>query len=486
MRNRFKLDVLAKKGGSAILGLTLDGSRLLGVVLRRTNGSVQLQQSFSVTLSLDPLTNDAELVGREIRNQLNVAGVRERRCIVGVPLQWALITQVKLPELPDADVDSFLQLEAERGFPCDVSTLMLATSHATLPSGDKYATLIGVPRNHVTLLEQALRAAQLKPVRFTLGIAALQPPQAEASKGVLALVIGESHVRLQVTAGGGIMALRTLPGVLDSQPGQRQLLTDVLAREVRITLAQLPAELRSQVRRIRVFGPRELAQPLADELELRLEALEFQVEVVTAYGASEFGVQVPAGTTVSPAFSLAAGQLAGRLVGLEFLPPRVTAWQQFSSRYSSGKMHQAALAAGVVLLAAIGAFAYQQYQLMYWQNQWNRIQPRVRVLQDMSANIHKYRPWFDDSVRGLLILRKLTESFPEDSSVTAKTVEIRDLTTVTCTGVARDYQALLKTIENLRKVPQFQEVNLGPTRGQSPSMQFTFNFTWSEGGHSAN
>ena len=64
---------------SSLLGLALDGSRLDGVVLRRTNGSLQVQQSFSVTLSLDPLTAAPELVGREIRNHLEAAGVRERR-----------------------------------------------------------------------------------------------------------------------------------------------------------------------------------------------------------------------------------------------------------------------------------------------------------------------------------------------------------------------------------------------------------------------
>src|SRR5690242_1156482 len=105
---------------SAVLGLTLDGSRLEGVVLRRTNGSFQAQNPFSVSLSLDPLTNDPELVGRELRNHLDAAQVRERHCIVGVPLKWALTTHVEIPELAEADVAGFLQIEAERSFPCDV------------------------------------------------------------------------------------------------------------------------------------------------------------------------------------------------------------------------------------------------------------------------------------------------------------------------------------------------------------------------------
>ncbi len=83
-------------------------------------------------------------------------------------------------------------------------------------------------------------------------------------------------------------------------------------------------------------------------------------------------------------------------------------------------------------------------------------------------------------------MQRLTEAFPEDGSVTAKMLDIRDLNTVTCNGTARDYQALLKTVERLRAVPQIPDVTLGQTRGQPPALQFTFSFGWSEGGKSAN
>jgi Tfp pilus assembly PilM family ATPase len=148
-----------KRGGPpSLLGLGLDGSRLEGVVLRRSNGSLQVRQRFAATLSLDPLTNEPELVGREILKQLEAAGVRERRCVVAVPLKWALAAHTKIPRLPEADVDSFLQIEAERGFPTDVETLMVSTSRLVSVSGDTYATFIGIPKVHVQRLEQVLRA----------------------------------------------------------------------------------------------------------------------------------------------------------------------------------------------------------------------------------------------------------------------------------------------------------------------------------------
>jgi hypothetical protein len=471
---------------TSLLGLTLDGSRLEGVVLRRSNGSLQVQQSFSVTLSLDPLAAEAELVGREIRNHLAAAGVHERHCVVGLPLKWVLSTHVEVPPLPEADVAGFLHIEAERGFPCDAATLQISTSRcAPEPAADaaakNYALLAGIPLNHLTVLEQALRAAKLKPVSFSLGIAALQPARTEASDGVLALALGESQVALQITCGGGVAALRTLEGALELEGGTRRLHGDVVVREARITLGQLPPGLRETVRRIRIFGPRDLAQQLADETELRLEPMGLKVELVKHYAPGEFGVQIPSDAPVSPALSLAAAYLTGGALPFEFLPPKVTAWHQLNARYSSGKLRMAGAAAGAVALIVGGLFGVQQWQLMRLRSQWNAMASQVKDLQSVQQQIRQYRPWYDESIKGLTILRQLSLAFPETGVVSAKTIEIRDLDLVTCTGLAQDYRELLRTQDRLQTNRTVSKFHLDTIRGKPP-MQFTFNFHWSEGG----
>ena len=140
---------------SSLLGLALEGGRLDGVVLRRSNGSLAVEQTFSVSLSLDPLTADVELVGRELRNHLDAAGIRERYCVIGLPLKWALTTHAELPDLAEADAGSLLQIEAERGFASDVSTLHYAASRCHLQGGKQQALLVGIPKNHLARLEQA-------------------------------------------------------------------------------------------------------------------------------------------------------------------------------------------------------------------------------------------------------------------------------------------------------------------------------------------
>jgi len=480
MSKILKINFRKSKRLTSLLGLTLDGSRLEGVVLRRTNGSLQLLQSFSAALTLDPLTAAPELVAREIRNQLDAAGVRERNCIVGVPLKWALTGQTELPQLAVADAASLLQMEAERSFPCDLATLRMADSRCVLPAGKQYVTLAGISNSQLATLEQILTSAKLKIVGISLGLSALQPPGAESSNGVLALSVGESHVGLQITAGGGVAALRALEGAIENEGSRRSLNAGLVSRETRVTLGQLPAELRATVKLIRIFGPRELAQPLADEMELRFEPGGLRVEVVSAYAPGEFGVQLPLDASLSAAFSLAARRLTDQAVPFEFLLPKPTLLQQFSTKYSSGKLKTVgAIAAGVLVIFG-GLFMFQQVQLMLLNSQWNKMAAKVTELDGLQQDIQQFRPWFDDSFINLSIMRQLTLAFPEDGEVTAKTVEIHDGNVVTCTGTAQSQAALLKTYGQLRGMGGVTQLQMQSIRGKSP-MQFTFEFHFGNG-----
>ncbi|MBI3416009.1 MAG: hypothetical protein HY043_11975 [Verrucomicrobia bacterium] len=468
---------MKKRRASSVLGLSLDGNRLEGVELRRTNGSLEVGKAFSFALTLDPLTNDAELVGQEIRNHLDAAGIRERRCAVCVPLNWALTLQTKIPELPEADIASFLQIEAERGFPYGPEALLLANTIYRLPGGERQATQVALPRDHVTRLEKALVAAKLKPVAISLGVTTLQSPGQDAAHGVVALAMGASSVGLQVSFGGGIAALRILEGASESEDDEQSLFAEAVTRELRITLGQLPAEVREAVRRVRIFGADAAQRELAQEIRRRAESMGMNVELVTSYAANEFGAGLPANTAVSPALSLAARQLVAGGAALDFLPPKISAWQEFTGRYGTRKLAPIGAAAGFVALVVIILFLAQQWQLAGLRSQWSAMSLQVKELDDLQRQIKRFRPWFDESFASLSMLRRLTEAFPEDSTVVAKSIEIRDAGLVTCTGTTRDSKVLVKVVERLNSAPGVVDAQVTGLTGTSPS-QFTLSFRW--------
>jgi hypothetical protein len=207
--------------------------------------------------------------------------------------------------------------------------------------------------------------------------------------------------------------------------------------------------------------------------------------MVKDYAADEFSSHYPAGTNVSAALSLAERQLTAGRPQLEFLPPKISSWQQLTTRFSSKKLAWAGAAAATMVVLLGGAFLVQQWQLSRYQSRWAAMEPKVKELDEMQQQIKRFRPWFDDSFRSLSILRKLTEAFPEDGVVSARSFEIREPSSVTCSGVARDNQAFLKMLDQVRATKQVGNLKVDQVRGKTP-LQFTFNFQWSEGGRSEN
>lgn len=467
-----------RQPGGAVLGLAFEGGAMQVVLIRRTNGSAEIRNSFSAPLSLNLLTDDPVLVGREIQKHLASAGIRERTCVVGLPLAWVLTLSTKLPDIPEADLASFLQIEAERGFPYPPESLMMASSRYKTPAGESYILQVAVPREHVTRLETVLKAAQLKPVSFSLGITALQTVDGESQSGIIALLPGEQNLAMQISVGGGIVVLRTIEGVGEHEgveDGRFQI--DHITRELRITLGQLPIDMRDVVKRVRIFGRNDAADELAEQLRPRLEPLGVVVEQVRCCTDTECGLSVPPDTEISPALTLAVRWLSGQKPAFEFLPPKVSIWQQIASRYTSRKLVTVGIVAGSVALLVLLAFLVQQVQLSYWRSKWAGIRPQVTRLEQLQEQIVRYRPWFDRSCRVLTILRRLSEVFPEDGTVSAKSIQLRDSGTVTVSGTARSNQALLRVLQQLRNVQGVRNVELETMRGQTP-LQFTFKFQW--------
>ena len=470
---------------STLVGVAFDGNRLDGAVVRRTNGSLRILKTFSATLALNPLNGDPALIGREIRNHLDQAGIHDKNCVVCIPLGWALSIQTKVPQISDADLPGLMEIEAERGFPYGPETLSIVHSVCGgIGEGERLATLVAVPRNHLLQLERVIRAAQMRPLSFTLGVTALHTAAKDSQRGGLALAVGENSLDLQITLNGGVAILRALDGNIEVEGSQKSIDAEALAREIRVTLGQLPMDLRGSIRNAYLYGQNDLAQRLAHNLTPLLQNMRMTTDWQRAYASDAFKSQFPPNTSIAPHLSAVARLLTGEPMPFEFLPPKVSAWQQLTSRVSSKKLGWVGVAAAIIFLLVGGAIGAQQWKLSRLRAQWAGMHGKVDAVEEIQTNIRKFRPWFDESLPSLSILKRVTEAFPIDGVVWTKTVEIRNQSVVSCTGTARNNEAFMKVYDQLRASSDVSNVSLDSVRGTAP-VQFTFNFQWN-GGRSEN
>lgn len=466
-----------RKRPTSILGLRLEPGRLEAAHVVRSNGTLRIARTLSVPLESALPPASPEALAAEIRRHLESAGIRERQCVVSVPDRWVLTARTEIPPLPEADVEGLLLLEAENGFSTDTASLRLGNSRCALPSGGHHVTLFGVAASPLVELEAVLAKAGLRTDSLTLGTPALVPAKAD---GLLLLSLEADQVVLLVQASGGIAAYRTLEGSTAEDGSRTPPDAERVAREVRITLGQLPETLRRSVTTARIAGPAAAAQDFADRLSARLQSQGIRVQGATAFEEGEPAPGIPSGTPLSVAVGIAARRLEGVAPACEFLPPRPTLVGRLVARYSAGRLKSAGAAAAAVVALLLAAFLYQQIQLFLLQRRWNAMSSKVADLEKMQDRIRQYRPWFDDSFPNLGALRQLSASFPQDGSVTATAIEIREGNVVTCSGNARDTASLLRMLDTLGSAPGVTQLHRDQIRGASP-IQFTFGFQWNPG-----
>jgi len=74
-------------------------------------------------------------------------------------------------------------------------------------------------------------------------------------------------------------------------------------------------------------------------------------------------------------------------------------------------------------------------------------------------------------------MKRVVECFPDNGSVTAKSVEIHGPAAVTVIGTAKDNPSLLRVLDLLRQAKEVQGLKIEQIRGKTPA-QFTFTFRW--------
>jgi hypothetical protein len=458
-----------KKRLTSVVGLAFTDGHLRACHVTRAKGANEVVKAASAALTLDLLHPESELVGREIRNHLDAAGIRERHCVVALPAGWIMSQHTMVPELSPADAHSFLQIEAEKGFPCDPAQLQIARSfHRS--AGPAYVTQLAVRKEQIQQLAAALKAAGLKVVSFSLGLAALPDVIAPAGQGRITVAVEPKGAALLISAGGGIAALRTCEASVESEVGEHVVNGNAVARELRITFEQVPVDLRAELTQLALCGDESMSRQLAEELT---EWAEAEGLAVTRSAVSQQPI------SDQMAEHVAARWLASEGPDLEFLPPHPGRWAMIVARYNSKRLATAGFAVGGAAVLALGFFAWQEYSRWSLRAEWEAMAVEVTALDVVQDRIREFRPWYDESYRNLTILSRVTECFPDNGSVTARSVEVHGITaqTVSISGTARDNASLLRTLDQLRKVKEIQAVKVEQIRGKVPA-QFTFTFRW--------
>ncbi len=464
-----------KKKAASVLGIAFDGSLMRAALLRQNGVGLRLLGQTDSDLALDPWKDDPEAVGSALKIALDQAELREKQCVVGIPIEWMLTNMITLPDLDAEDVQDYLDMQIEKSFPFSPADLTISISRFQTGLDAHGALVTAVQNKHIERLAAIMKAAGLKPVGYSLPFEAIQRVQETYGSPRLILHARAGGVSLMAaTDTGKIAVLRALKDVTREGGSIEE---KALVREIRVTLGQLPHALRDGIEKIEVCGDESNAGRIVNVLKPRAEALRLQIETQPSAHV-ENGVVAPplSGTTPAPV-ALAAAQLARPGAMLDFLPPHVTPWERLLEQAGSRKLGATAVILGSFALLVLVAFLWQGSSLSRLETQWDSMKADVQALDKLNGKASRFRSWYESSQPNLQIFLSLAQAFPEDGAVTARNIEISDREKVTCTGVAGNQLDVMDVVNRLRKMPQVQDLRTQRMSGTSP-VQFTFEYRW--------
>jgi len=457
-----------RRNGS-ILGLSLEPDEVKICRLRRpAKKAVEAGTPISVPLGALAFRSDPVNTGVVLRHHLKAAGLGPQKCVVCIPLTWAFTAVVELPELSEADLQGYIAMEAERRFPLPANELIINAVHPHVEQGVRRALLLGVPAHYVQSVEAALKAARLQPLAITLAASALADEIPDAN-GVL-LQIGKGFVDLAVMGDGGLLALRNLIWSEGSSATVNPPDVREIARQLRISLAQVTPERRALLKTATLYGGADWSMELRFALS---EALSSQ-GMTLSEGAVNSVASAP--QTSSALLAAGARMLSGAPLSVNVLPKRKSRLHA-STRFTPKNIRQAAMLAASLIILLIGAFWWQGERLATLQATWTAIGPRVDSVKALQERVRKYRTWYDDSAPSLSIPKSLALAFPEDGTVWVKSLNVKDGINVTCTGSARSGSEWRQVMDKLGKNGDLDTLQVVQTRGDTP-FGFTMTFRW--------
>jgi Tfp pilus assembly protein PilN len=221
---------------------------------------------------------------------------------------------------------------------------------------------------------------------------------------------------------------------------------------------------------------------LWDSLGLRADAITtLRDRYGLSISAALLDMTDNADSSFGPAAALALLVLRGQSLPIDFLHSRLAA----PKKHRIGRKAIWAAAIVVAILIGIAASIWsqqnQQRDLDDLNARLKQMQPDLTAARAMDAKVSAADGWYANRPSMLECLEHITAAFPQEGSIWATNISIRDNGLGTVTGRARDQNAVLTVYDHMKNDPKFSKATVDYIRQGTGSnaKQITFSISFS-------
>lgn len=477
-------------GAKRMLGIAVDDGCLLVAELAVSGRRRTLRQAaefvFPEGLSLGEPAELGKALGAFLRQHRFGA----RQAIIGMPARWLVVKEKALPPSDAAAFAKMVRLAAEQAFSGRADELTVDYAADAREGQGRAVVMVAAPAGRVRQVAELARAAGLTaraamPTAMALGIAARSDADAEVT-----LYLRPRHAEIALRVGGRFPVIHHVAAVAPTgqavDPQALDRWADGIANRVHQVVSLLPSDGASaSPDRACVWDG---APPQPGELVGLCDRLSLASTIQTDLSALgvEAGRDVEADTAArfaAPA-ALALAGLRGERLAIDLLHSRL------APPRTSAVARRVAWAVVVTLVLAVcgGLFVDQwrkdQSEVAMLRQQADDLKPDLEAAQSIVEKVAFSRGWYDQRPHFLDCLRELTLALPEQGTIWATSIAVREDMRAVVSGKSRDEQAVLEVLDRLKQSAALADVKLLHLReagGRAREVSFAIRFTFSGG-----
>mgnify|MGYP001362383417 CR=1 FL=1 len=417
---------------------------------------------------------DAERLGKALREFLKENGFEARDAVAGIPANWVFSTGKHFPPASHTALAGMVRVEAERRFAAELDQLALDYANGANGSGGM-VFITAMPRRKLDQVEAMLAVAGLKCRAVTVTGTALAARVAKGAPSMTMLMLRSGYAESVTAADGRIIDVKHIAS--GSGAGRADGLRAVLLR------------LLATAGGADDWG----ALFVWDETGAHGEAADIGAELgspVRQVTADQLGIESAAGETGVASAHYVAAVLAfcgarREALPVDFLHSRLA---RRNKRPVGRKIGWGVAVAGALVLALLmmlSQWRQEERDLQALEGQLSAMSGDIKAARSVVDTVTLARGWTDARPRFLEALLALTQAFPADGAIYVTNLAVRQDMRVLISGKSSDERKVLEALDGIRSSGAVDAVKLLYLReagGGSREVAFsmTFDFTGRE------
>jgi hypothetical protein len=452
-------------GTRHILGLAIDDAGVVATELRIQAGRPEIRRTGEFLWEQELTAENAKSLGQRLHHFLREQGFSAKRAVVGLAAKWVLTKEVEAPPANPEVLAGMLSIQAERAFSLDADELIFDYCGKTSMSEKSQILLLAVRRQMVSQIKEMAQAAGLHVQAITLSSLACSKALAEGgSASWYGLYARPNYCEFWAQQDGSPRFIKHVPIARNGTPGgYAELVSAAVNRLVLLS----PLSGRTPPYPITTYDASgssdELVQGLGRRLGPQIAVSDGQAALRTK------GLSLPGHPSETRAVAAAAVALIAmgpERPPVDFLDPRVGAHKKQAINRRRVLAWGGGIAAACVLGVAILLILWRTYAGDVAANQaWLKAHDaEIKAAQEFVDRAKYAASWDSQDPRFLGWLKELTQAFPQEPSVWAKTLILSEEGKDSISGWTTNQASLNEVVEKMQKNPVFVDPRMMHTR----------------------